>query len=456
MTQPDARIGLCFLFPYTYAMADIGSIPIAMAGVMAGAILALVPGLHVYNIVGIAIILAAHGSLTFSGEVMAMAMIGLVVGWSTLNVIPAVFLFAPDDASAFVVAPAAKHLLRSAGMQAVLLIGAGSLSALLCLVLVSPILDEMLRPLRAILQPHFGWILTAICGFLILGEWPRGNDLAPTPVRRLLSAWAWLGAGLLTFGLSGILGFVLLYRSPIALEAAFANLLPAFVGLFTVPSLIQTLFFGRQPPLQRIGHFDLPPGLLLRGTLTGVAGGLFAGFLPVISGGIGGLLAGHASAQHDERVFMISQGASKVAYYAGSLLLLFVPGLTLTRGGMAWMLSTLYVPYGWRLYGLAVAAIAFGGVLAFGLLIVLSRAAAWLSPRINVQALATVALIISCGITAGFTGLAGLGILAVAAAIGLIPIFVGGRRMDCLGVLLAPMTLNFIGVAPEVARWLGL
>ena len=282
--------------------------------------------------------------------------------------------------------------------------------------------------------------------------------LLPTPfgLSALVGASAGFGAGLLTFGLSGILGFVLLYRSPIALEAAFANLLPAFVGLFTVPSLIQTLFFGRQPPLQRIGHFDLPPGLLLRGTLTGVAGGLFAGFLPVISGGIGGLLAGHASAQHDERVFMISQGASKVAYYAGSLLLLFVPGLTLTRGGMAWMLSTLYVPYGWRLYGLAVAAIAFGGVLAFGLLIVLSRAAAWLSPRINVQALATVALIISCGITAGFTGLAGLGILAVAAAIGLIPIFVGGRRMDCLGVLLAPMTLNFIGVAPEVARWLGL
>jgi putative membrane protein len=452
-------IGLC-CFSYRPSilcrMVDIGLIAIALAGVLAGAILALVPGLHVYNVVGVAIIFATRGFLSFSGEGMAMAMIGLIVGWSTLNVIPAVFLFAPDDASAFVVTPATRYLLRGAGVQAVLLIGAGSLGALLCLVLLSPILDEILRPLRAIFQPHMGWILAAICGFLILGEWPRGNDLAPTPFKRLLSAWVWLGAGLLTFGLSGILGFVLLYRSPIPAEAAFTNLLPAFVGLFAVPSLIQTFFFGRQPPTQRIGPFDLPPSLLVRGTLTGVAGGLFAGFLPVISGGIGGLLAGHATAQHDERVFMISQGASKVAYYAGSLLLLFVPGLTLTRGGMAWMLSTLYVPYGWHMYSLAVAAIALGGVFAFGLLIMLTRLVARLSVRINTKILAVAALIVTCGVTVGFTGLAGLGVLVVASLIGLIPVLVGGRRMDCLGVLLAPMTLNFIGVAPAVARWIGL
>ena len=48
------------------------------------------------------------------------------------------------------------------------------------------------------------------------------------------------------------------------------------------------------------------------------------------------------------------------------------------------------------------------------------------------------ALIVAAGVTFGFSGL------------------VGGRRMNCLGVLLLPMTLNMIGVGPVVSRWLGL
>jgi hypothetical protein len=33
---------------------------------------------------------------------------------------------------------------------------------------------------------------------------------------------------------------------------------------------------------------------------------------------------------------------------------------------------------------------------------------------------------------------------------------VGGRRINGLGVLLVPITLNVIGVGPAVAAWLGL
>ncbi len=46
--------------------------------------------------------------------------------------------------------------------------------------------------------------------------------------------------------------------------------------------------------------------------------------------------------------------------------------------------------------------------------------------------------------------------LAVSTGIGLIPVLIGGRRMNCLGVLLLPLTLNMIGIGPMVAQWLGL
>jgi len=293
---------------------DLSLLAVALAGTVVGCGLALLPGLHIFNIAGLALLLFGRGPAGLNEQALAMFLLGALVGWAVVNVIPAVFLFAPDDAHVIAVLPTTRYLMRGQGLEAALLVGAGSLGALLGLVLVAPILDVALRPLRAILQPHTGWMLVAIVAFLLIGEWPRANDIAP-PARRLLSAWAYLGAGLLTFTLSGLLGFVLLFRSPVPLEAAYLNLMPAFVGLFAVPGLLQVLLFGARPPRQSDAlPGQIEPRLLLRGSLTGLSGGLFASVLPVVSGGIGGLLAGHATALWNERLFMISLGASRVAY----------------------------------------------------------------------------------------------------------------------------------------------
>ncbi len=438
-------------------MNDVALLALALLGAALGAAVALVPGLHVYNLAGLALVLASREMLPWPGESLAMLLIGLVTGWTVVNVIPSVFLFAPDDAGAVAVLPATRMLLRGRDLEAALLVGAGSLAGLLALVAVSPLLDEALRPIRQIIAPHTGWMLAAVIAFMLVGEWPRSDMRAPSPWRRLLSAWSYLGAGLLTFVLSGVLGLVLMFRSPIPVDAAFQNLMPAFVGLFTIPGLLQIALLGVRPPAQSTAWPASPaPYPLLRGALTGVAGGLFASVLPVVTGGIGGLLAGHATAQRDDRLFLISQGGSKAAYYIGSLLLLFVPGLGLTRGGMAWMLTTVYVPYGWRSYWLAVAAVALCGALSFVLLMLLARGAAALAGRIDARLFAWPALAAALAITAGFTGLGGLAVAAVASCIGMIPVLAGGRRLNCLGVLLAPITLNVIGIGPQVAHWLGL
>jgi len=437
-------------------LESLGLLATSLIGAVLGCAIALVPRLHVFNVAGFALLLYAQMPFVLSEQALALFLLGAPVGWSVVNVIPTVFLFAPDDAHATAVLPATKYLLHGRGAEAATLIGSGSLGALLGLVLLSPILDEVVRPLRAILQPHTGWILTAIIAFLLLGEWPRADDLA-SPLRRLISAWTYLGAGLLTFALSGLLGMVLFYRSPIAVESAFVNLMPAFVGLFAAPGLLQVLVFGTRPPRQQVSPWrEVEPRLLLRGSLTGLSGGLFASILPVVSGGIGGLLAGHATALWNERLFMISLGASKVAYYVGSLLLLFVPGLTLTRGGMAWMISSIYVPYGWRTYWLAVAAVALCGALAFVVLVAMARFAARLANAWSPQWLAGGALGLVTALTMALTGWGGLLVMGVATTIGLIPVLVGGRRINGLGVLLVPITLNVIGVGPAVAAWLGL
>jgi putative membrane protein len=437
--------------------SDVGLLALSFIGAIVGAVLALIPSLHIFNLAGIAVLLSQNNRFDLAGDQLTFLLLGALVGWTVVNVIPSVFLFAPDDANANVVLPSTKLLLRGRGIEASLMIGAGSLGALVSLVALAPVFEPVFRSLRAILQPHFGWMLVAVIVFLVLGEWPRANDRDPSPIRRLASAWVYLGAGLLAFVLSGLLGFVLMYRSPVPTNVAFQNLLPAFVGLFSVPGLLQILFLGTKPPPQTSRlEVDLPLPLLLRGTLTGIAGGLFTGFLPVVTGGIGGLLAGHATAQRDDRLFLISQGASKIAYTVGSVLLLFVPGLTLTRGGLSSMLTTTFIPYGWRYYTLAVSAIGLCGAVAFVILLGLLRVTPSFLNRVNIKIVAVASLVVAVMTTFAFTNVGGVLTLLVATTVGLIPVLVGGRRLNCLGVILLPITLNMIGYGHVVAGWLRL
>jgi putative membrane protein len=311
--------------------------------------------------------------------------------------------------------------------------------------------------LRAIVSPHLGWILAAVTAFMLMSEWPKGGDSARTPMGRLAEAWMGLGAGLLTFALSGLLGLVLMYRSVVPSEAAFQNLLPAFVGLFAIPGVIQNLVSQARVPEQHMGvSLDVTPTLLARGIFAGLLGGGFAAFFPVVTGGIGGLLAGHATAQRDDRLFILSQGASKAVYYVGGLLLFFVPGLGLARGGLAWMLSTIYAPGTPQLYLTSIAAVACAGAVSFFLLLWFSRAAAALVARVDYRWISAATLALLVTLVVALTGQGGLLAALAATGIGLIPVAFGCRKMNCMGVLLVPITLNLAGVGAGVAHGLGL
>ncbi|MDA0990527.1 MAG: tripartite tricarboxylate transporter permease, partial [Verrucomicrobia bacterium] len=250
---------------------------------------------------------------------------------------------------------------------------------------------------------------------------------------------------------------VLLYRSPVAVGVAFQNLMPAFVGLFTVPWLLLNLISGVTIPHQQMGCLRAPTGgLLVQGTFAGVLGGLFAAFFPVITGGVGGWLAGHATAMRDDRVFLVSQGASKFIYYVGGLLFFFLPGLGLTRGGAAWMMKGLYVPHTLYDYLMALAAISLATAVSFLLLGPLTRAMMALLKRVDYRLISAATLLVTLLLVIGITGVMGLFLMLVATGIGLLPVMFGSRRMNCLSVILLPMACNMSGVGPTVAGWLGL
>jgi putative membrane protein len=439
-------------------MESLALIGFAVAGAIAASILALIPALHIYTVAGLLVLVAGSLSPILSLEQLAMLLLGMVVGYSMLSTIPATFLAAPDESSVFIVLPAQKWLMQRRGYEAVILTGVGGLGGLLVVVVLSPVAGEAARILQQIVAPHLGWILSAIIAFMLMSEWPKSGERGRTRLSRFLAAWTGLGAGLLTFLLSGLLGFIIMYRSVVPTEISFQNLMPAFLGLFAVPAVLTNFIAGAAIPPQHIARsLDVSPSHLLRGIASGTMGGLFAAFFPVVTGGVGGFLAGHATAQRDDRVFILSQGASKTVYYVGGFLLFFVPGMSLTRGGMAATLSTIYVPDSTPLvYFTAVAAVAVSGAVSFLLLVVLSRLAIRVVQRVPYRVTNAATLAILVTLVAALTGAGGLLIMLAATGIGLIPTLFGSRRMNCLGVLLIPITLNLLGVGPSIAKLLGL
>lgn len=433
----------------------------ALAGALLSALFALAPGLHIYNLMGL-LAMGVH-TLALRGydvppDAIAAAAMGMLVGYATLNTLPSVLLAAPDESALFTVLPGQKFLMHGRGLEAVMIVTLGGLCGLGVLALiVAPLAPFVFPPANAVLRPHLHWILWVVIVFILMSEWPKSGNAGQGGWARFLDGWKSTGAGLLTFALSSLLGFVLLYRSPVRAEAAFQNLMPAFVGLFTVPWLLVNIATRTRPPPQQTDRrVEVTGAQVAQGVFAGTLGGGFAAFFPVITGGIGGLLAGHATALRNDRVFLISQGASKMIYYVGGLLFFFVPTTTMTRGGAAGMLRTLYRPHGARDYALALAALALAGAATYFLVRPLSRLLIVAVGRWGYRTLSWLALAVSLALVIGVTGWAGLLVMAVASGIGLIPVLFGSRRMNCLGVILVPVACNMSGVGATVAGALGL
>jgi putative membrane protein len=432
----------------------------SITGALIGSVFACIPGLHVYNVMALAVI-ALHlcgvgGSV--SPDTLVSFAAGMIVGYSMLNTVPSVLLAAPDESAIFTVLPGQKYLMRGHGYEGAMITAAGGLAGLFLVVFGIGLLGPKLLPLaKAVLHPHYHWILWAVIAFMLMSEWPMEGRLGQAGLAKFRAAWGSLGVGLLTFLMSGFLGFILFYRSPISIDVSFQNLMPAFAGLFTIPSLLLNIVSNvKMPKQRRTFSKDLDAAVLLKGAFAGGLGGGFAAFFPAITGGVGGLLAGHATAWRDDRIFLVSQGTSKLVYYVGGFLLLFVPGLNMTRGGGAWMLRGLYQPHTNHDYYIALAALAFAGAISFLLVSPLARGSMAIISKVGYRRISCVALAAIVALVGGLTGLMGVLVMLVATGIGLLPVLYGARRMNCLGIILLPVACNMSGIGPTVAGWIGL
>ena len=427
----------------------------AVCGAVASSILACIPGLHVYNVMGLVLL---SGYMPDSPDIVVPLFTGMIVGYAIISTLPSIFLAAPDESALFIVLPGQKYLMCGRGYEGSVITACGSMAGLfILLLLAAPLAPSLLSVARTVFRPHLHWILWCVICFMLMSEWPKGGSFGDGGIAKFIDGWKATGAGLITFLLSGLLGFILLYRSPISSSVAFQNIMPAFVGLFTLPWLLLNIVSGVVMPRQKIDRMaELNAVSMVRGVFAGGLGGGFAAFFPVVSGGVGGFLAGHATALRDDRAFLVSQGVSKLVYYVGGFLFLFVPGLGMGRGGGAWLMRGIYVPGSYHDYYLALASMAIAGAVSLLLVGPLSYGMIRIIERSSFNFLSIVSLILVVVIVFVITGWCGEFVMLVAGGIGLIPVLFGSRRMNCLGVILLPMACNMSDCGVKVAGWLGL
>ena len=354
-------------------MSDFILILVTLSGTLLGSLLSVLPALHIYNVIGLLLLLYIKFFITTPVIYVVVFMLGMLVSYSFLNTIPSVYLGAPDESTVFMLLPGLKYMFLGRGWESVILTGVGSLMAIILMVLGLPFLLPVLRSLRIVLAPHLYWLLGIIIVYLILSEFPKGTDRAVTRMGRFLDAWKSILAGLLTFILSGLLGIFIFNKPVVNIEFAFQNIMPAFVGLFAVPWILTNLVSRvKIPPQYRGDSLDAPAEVIIKGGFAGFLGGGFAALFPLVTAGIGGLLAGHATAQRDDRIFILSYGTCKTVYYVGAFLLFFVPGLNLTRGGLSWMLSSYFKAGDYTLFYKILGLTAIAGAFSFFLLIALT------------------------------------------------------------------------------------
>lgn len=434
-------------------------------GTLIGCFLSLIPGLHIYNVAGMIIVFW----LGYQGIIPPYAMpaffMSLIVAFSIINTVPSMFLGAPDESAVFVMLPGQKYMMDGRGYEAAALTGVGGLTGIIILILLTPFMYKVLPPVNKLVGGMRSyWIMALVITYMLMSEWPKGTGMGKkTTLGKILNAWQNLAAGIFTFILSAILGFIVLNRTFVPKEVAFQNIMPAFVGLFAVSSIISCLISKQDVPKQHISKsIDIDPKLICRGTFSGVLGGGIAAFFPGVTGGIGGLLAGHATAQRDDRLFVISQGVSKSVYYIGAFMLFFVLAFgaqgtsPMRRGGMAMILTPIVQPVSAQDYVFIVATILIGGALAYFFLLWSSRWIIWLISRIDYRIINWVSLAVILIIVIGFTGIWGLFLMTVSTFIGLVPIMYGCRRSNCMSILLVPICLSMAGVGDTIVKFMGL
>lgn len=414
-----------------------------VAGIAVGAVAGLLPGIHVNNTS--AILLGMTPSMVAAGLpalYVAIMIVASTISQSFLDIIPSIFLGAPDEATVMAVLPGHRMLLEGRGVEAVRLSAMGSgLAIVISLLLIAP-LSFFFMAFNGPLQAYMGYILLAISALVILSN--RGTGPFAGAFERL-KAIAWAAAIFCACGMLGMASFdAEPLLSPLVLITAPSMLLPLLSGLFGAPTLLLSLRSSPEIPPQHKSSLSLPGGDILKGALIGTAAGALVSWFPAVSTGVATTVTGIFSkkSEADDRKYLVSVSGVNTANAVFSLVALYVIGHP--RSGAVAAAQSAIGSIDFRTFILLLLVMGMAGVLTYPLAILAGSSASGVFSKIDYRLLNASVLLFLAAMCLGMTGFLGLAVFLLSAMIGMAPHLVNVRKTCLMGVLLIPCISYFI------------
>ena len=387
------------------------------AGIFAGTITGLSPGIHI-NLVG-AILVSLSTSLL--SPILPIYLIVFIVAMSIthtfVDFIPSIFLGAPDDAdTGLSTLPGHELLKEGKGYEAVMLSNYGSLIAVFILVIIAVPLIFIVPKVYPFLAKFMAFILIFFSLTLIFLE------------KNKFSA-------LFVFILTGLLGLGVLnleLKEP---------LLPLLTGLFGSSMLLLSIKQKTKILYQKIDDdFKIPLKFPVIGSA--IASPL-CGFLPGLGGGQAAII-GNQISKSDKKGFIVLIGITNTLVMGISFLSLYA--IQKARTGSAVSIQKILGNLSTQILILILFVSLLSGILAFFITKNLSKLFAEKIDKINYSLLSIIVLIIISLVTLIFSGFSGFLVLIISTLTGIYCSSFNVKRTQFMGCLLLPTILFYLGI----------
>ncbi len=408
-------------------------------GFILGVLSGLVPGLHINNFA--AILLAVSPQLIAQGLSpyhMASMILAASISQTFFDIIPAIFVGAPDSDTVLAVLPGHRLLQEGRGIEAVRLSALGSSgSIVVALLLVFP-LSWIFTSYYDYLMKYVGVLLLMVALLMIKTE--TGPQIEG---QGSLVHWKYKALAALLFLTSGFLGIFAfshedMLTSPLGLEPQV--LLPLLSGLFGASFLVLSLATESEMPEQKETELKIPLGSLAKSIFSGSLGGSVVAWIPGVSPSVAAIATRLGAASCPEE-FLVSIAGVNTANALFSLVALYAVGRP--RSGAAAAIERLMTVDFWIMMQM-MATVVVVAAASYLTVIAAARYAAQVISRLNYKMLCASVLAFLVLMTLGFTGPFGLFIFFLSTVVGLIAPIAGIHKTHAMGLLMLPLIVYYI------------
>ena len=389
-----------------------------IAGILAGTFTGLAPGIHI-NLVAAILVASLNKFQSTPLIALVVFIVSMSITHTFLDFIPSIFLGAPEEDTFLSILPGHEMLQQGKGYRALVFTLYGSISALLIILIFTPIFIKFLPSFYSIIKNLLPFILIFISFYLILRE----DEF-------LLS--------LTIFLLAGFLGFAT-FNLPVK-----EPLLPLLSGLFGISSLLISLKSKTKPKsqkIERLKDINLPKKDFIKALLASIISAPFCSFLPGIGSGHAAVIGSEIIPQ-ERKGFLFLVGSINTIIMALSFVTIYTIGKA--RSGSAAAIKDILHRISQQDLFIILVTIIISGILAFLLGINLGKLFAKSLNKLNYKYLtiSVITLVILFNIV--FTNIIGLLVLITSIALGIFCISSNSRRINLMGSLIIPAIVYYL------------